>query len=241
MKFFQHFFRTISGKELTREKANDFVRTVIAQVILIGTLFILELFAFLNFPLYLEIAECLFFAALGFYVFQLWDMLRNFTSSRRIIVMNFVFIIGVFLAGMIGVNPFYVMAPNIPYRIFLALVQVCLLTVESTLIYFTIREFFKKDLGLSVKLWGAACLYLMIGFAFGSFYEILCTIDLHGLGVDIPLRTIALMKRIGYSLAVLSGMDTPYGVSGMIYMTSVIESLVGQLYIVLIVGRLLLN
>ena len=149
-------------------------------------------------------------------------------------------IMGVFLCGFIGINPFFPMAPTVGYRFFLAGVQVCLLIVEGSVIYYTILELFKKDLGLPIKLWGAAALYLMIGFTFGSFYEILCTMEVDCLGVDVPLRTVALIRRIGYSLMVLSGMDTPYpNVSDLLHAAATVEALFGQLFIVLIVGRLL--
>jgi hypothetical protein len=50
------------------------------------------------------------------------------------------------------------------------------------------------------------------------------------------------MTRIGFSLMVLSGMGTPFGhISGLLYSTATIEALLGQLFIVLIVGRFLVK
>ena len=62
---------------------------------------------------------------------------------------------------------------------------------------------------MPMRLWGAACIYLMIGLAFGSAYEIICVLEIQCLGVDIPLQTMALMKRFQFSLMVLSGMNSP--------------------------------
>ena len=62
---------------------------------------------------------------------------------------------------------------------------------------------------MPMRLWGAACIYLMIGLAFGSAYEIICVLEIQCLGVDIPLQTMALMKRYEFSLMVLSGMNSP--------------------------------
>ena len=95
---------------------------------------------------------------------------------------------------------------------------------------------------MSIRLWGAACIYLMIGLAFGSAYELVCILEIQCMGVDIPLRAVGMMKRCELSLMVLSGMESPYGNAiGMIFSMGMVESLLGQLFIVLIVGRLLMK
>ena len=102
--------RNIDGEELTDEKIRDFKRVVLAQVAIIFSLFLLAVFETMEFHWRIEIAESIFFATLGVYCFLLWDMLRNYASSRRVIIVNFIFIMGVFLFGVVGVNPFYPMA-----------------------------------------------------------------------------------------------------------------------------------
>jgi hypothetical protein len=73
-------------------------------------------------------------------------------------------------------------------------------------------------------------------------YEILCTLQIDCLGVEVPLRTVALMTRVGFSLMVLSGMNTPFEhISGLLYSAVTIEALWGQIFIVLIVGRFLVK
>lgn len=233
--------KNLEAKELTDEKIRDFKRIVLAQIGILVTLFLLELFTWLAFPLYLELAETLFFLAVGAYAYLLWDMLRNYTTSRRIVVLNFIFIMGVFIAGFICVNPFWPMPLSIPYRIMLAIIQACLLTVECFVIWFTIREFFKRDLGLPIKLWGAAALYMMIGMTFGSLYEIFCVLQLDCLGIDVPLRTLAMMKRVGFSFMTLCGIDTPYTITPLIASITTVEALFNEIFIVLIVGRFLIK
>jgi hypothetical protein len=234
--------RNLAGKELSNEKIHDFKRLLLAQASIVMSLFLLELFNYLNFPYHIQVSESIFFGTLGFYVFLLWDMLRNYTTSPKIIFLNFIFIMGVFGVGVIAVNPFFPMPVTPGYRVVLAGIQFCLLSVGCTVIYFTVMEFFKKDLGMSMRLWGAACIYLMIGFVFGSAYEIICILDIQCLGVDIPLQTMGLMKRFEFSLMVLSGMDSPYGnASGMIFSLGTVEALWGQLFVVLIVGRLMMK
>jgi hypothetical protein len=82
------FLKNLEAKELTDEKIRDFKRIVLAQLGVLVTLFLLELFTWLDFPLDLELAETLFFLAIGAYAYLLWDMLRNYTASRRIVVLT---------------------------------------------------------------------------------------------------------------------------------------------------------
>lgn len=237
------FIKTLEGKELTDEKIRDFKHLMISQVAIIGSIFFLEFSESIQLPLHPGLPETVFFLALGIYVFLLWDALRNYTRSKMIILVNFVFIIGVFVLGTIVANPFFewVDRSSLLYKILLLFTQISLLTVEGFVIYFTVIEFLKKDFDLSIKLWAAACIYLMTGLAFGSFYEMFCIFDVDCLGIDVPLRTMALMKRMGYSLMVLSGMNIPYTPTGTIYMASTFEALWGQLFVVLIVGRLMIK
>lgn len=235
--------RKLEGKELTDEKIRDFRRLLAVQVAVISSLFFLEFIETHNLRYY-EIVETYFFITLGLYVFLLWDMLRNYTSSKALIIANLIFIMGVFIASTVVVNPFVEVVDHAgpAYKPLLLLTQVSLLSVESVVIYFTLREFFNKDLNMSIRLWGVACIYLMIGFAFGSAYELLCIVDVDCLGADIPLRTLALMKRMSYSLMVLAGVDTPYDApTGVIYFMSTLEALWNQVFVVLIVGRLMMK
>jgi hypothetical protein len=241
-RFIQYLLhRNLDGKELTDEKIKDFKRIVLSQAALIFCLFLLSFFEALKFPWHVEIAETIFMSCLGVYIFLLWDALRNYTTNRKVIIFNFIVINGVFLLGALGTNPFIPMEPTLPYRIFLIVVMSSLLTVEIFVISFTVLEFFKKDLGMTIKLWGAAALYLMIGISFACVYEIFCIIEMDCLGLDVPLHTIGFMKRMDFSLMVLSGMDTPYTPTGVLYALGMIEALWGQIFIVLIVGRLLVK
>ena len=237
------FIKKLEGKELTDEKIRDFKRLIIAQAGIILSIFFLELSESFQFGLYPQLAESFFFLALGLYVFLLWDALRNYTDNKSIILLNFIFIIGVFVLAAIVANPFldFFDKSGVLYKTLLLFTQISLLTVESFVIYFTVQEFFKKEFNLPIKLWAAACIYLMTGLAFGSFYELFCIFDVDCLGIEFPLRTMALMKRMGYSLMVLSGMDSPYSPTGVIYMASTIEALWGQLFVILIVGRLMIK
>src|SRR5262245_24095654 len=106
-RFIQYLLaRNLQGKELTDANIKDFKRIVLAQGALIVSLFLLSLFEQFAFPFHIEIAETIFFACLGLYIFLLWDALRNYTTSSKLILVNFIVIIGIFLLGALGTNPF---------------------------------------------------------------------------------------------------------------------------------------
>ena len=237
------FIKNLEGKELTDEKIRDFKRLIIAQCGIIASILLLELSETFHWPGHPAAVEFFFFGVLGVYVFLLWDALRNYTRNRMIITINFIFIIGVFVLASLVANPLYdvILKTGSLYKLLLTFTQVSLLLVEGFVTYFTVVEFFKKEFNLPIKLWAAACIYLMTGLAFGSMYEIICLQDLDCLGMEIPIRTLALMKRMGYSLMVLSGADSPYTATSLIHMMGTIEALWGQLFVVLIVGRLLVK
>jgi len=237
------WIRNLSGKELTDEKVKDFRQIVLTQFTLIVVCLLgREFFTFTGIPFALEIAELVFFIALGVYVFFLWDTLRLYTKNRWFIAALFVVIMGVFSLAGILINPFNPLLSQEQFKTFGTFIQTSLLVVECSVIFYTMKEFFKKDLGLDIKLWGAACLYLAIGITFGSVYEIICVFDIDCLGVELPLRASALMDRISYSVLVLSGLDNPIeGISMVVTKISTIEALWSNLFIVLIVGRFLVK
>src|SRR5882672_7589499 len=152
--------RNLAGKQLTDEKIQDFQVLLLAQGTMIFSIFLLNLFTFIRFPYHIETAEVIFFTTLGLYVYLLWDMMRNYTTYRNIIIMNFIIMLSLFVIGFIVANPFKRLEVTPGFRWSLAGIHLSLLVVECTVIYYTLMEFFKKDLGMSMRLWGAACIYL---------------------------------------------------------------------------------
>jgi hypothetical protein len=237
MKLFQNF----KGLDLPREKLKDFKNVVPVQIALLLTTFlakgIMELF---HTPYSDKITELLFFSILGVYVFLLWDMLRNYTKSRTLLLFLLVLIMGTFLTGVIFVNPFIALLEMREFRIVTCLIMATLLMVETFVVYFTITEIFKHDLSVSERMWGAACIYLITGIAFGSVYEIIDIISISSLDFGIPLGTLHFIKSISFSFHILAGTGISYPCSELVTNITTIESLWGNLFIVFVVGRLLI-
>ncbi|MFL5728234.1 MAG: hypothetical protein ACJ75J_02000, partial [Cytophagaceae bacterium] len=150
-------FQNLKDIDLTREKLKDFKKVVPVQIGLLLVTFLTKGFLdLLKIPYAGIITELLFFSTLGIYVFLLWDMLRNYTRSRALLIFLLVLIMGTFLLGVIFVNPFYSLLDAKQFRIVTCLIMTTLLLVEASVIWFTIVEIFKHDLSINERMWGAA-------------------------------------------------------------------------------------
>jgi hypothetical protein len=234
-------FQNLKDIDLTREKLKDFKNVVPVQIaLLLVTLMAKGIMDLFNTPYRDKITEMLFFSILGIYVFLLWDMLRNYTKSKILLLFLLVLIMGTFLLGVIFVNPFIALLELREFRIVTCLIMTALLLVETSVVYFTITEIFKHDLSINERMWGAACIYLITGIAFGSIYEIIDIISIKSLDFGIPLGTLHFIKSISFSFHVLAGTGIAYPCTELITNITTIESLWGNLFIVFVVGRLLL-
>jgi hypothetical protein len=234
-------FQNLKDIELAREKLKDFKKVVPVQISLLLVTFlskgIMDLFSISYGN---EITEMLFFSILGIYVYLLWDMLRNYTRSRTLLLVLLVLIMGTFLLGVIFVNPFFTLLNTQQFRVVTGLIMTTLLLVEASVVYFTIIEIFKRDLSINERMWGAACIYLITGTAFGNVFEIIDIISISSLDLGIPLGTLHFIKSISFSFHILAGTDISYPCSELINNFTIIEALWGNLFIVFVVGRLLL-
>jgi hypothetical protein len=234
-------FQNLIGIELSREKLKDFKKVVPLQIVLLLVTFLLKgIMDLFEIPYRNEITELAFFSILGIYVFLLWDMLRNYTKSRALLLILLVLIMGTFILGVIFVNPFFPLLKPFPFRIVTGIIMSNLLFVEVSVVYFTIIEIFKRELSINERMWGAACIYLITGIAFGSVYEIIDIISITSLDMNLPLGTLHFIKSISFSFHILSGADLTYPCSELIRNIATIESLWGNLFIVFVVGRLLI-
>jgi hypothetical protein len=108
-----------------------------------------------------------------------------------------------------------------------------------TVIGFAIRDMFSAGFITSDKLWGAACVFLMVGISFGSLYDLICIARPGSLGVDIELGLPNYSECVTYSFSVLGGIDSDLKPTKLVKNISVIESVWGVLYAMLIIGKLL--
>jgi len=174
------------------------------------------------------------------YSFLLWDLLRNFTKNQYLIVTIFFTLVLIVMVGLVVENPFIQIINPEYRRPFLLGIHGALFPIEVLVISFTIVDVFKGKFLSSERLWGAACIFLMIGISFASLYDLISIIHPGSLGVIIPLGLESYSECIYYSFNVLGGLDTAYPEPiKLIRNLGVIEAVWGNLFTVLIIGKLL--
>lgn len=231
----------LSNRELQREKQKDYRNVVLIQIIII--IFGLTL----SEPLLADsksaeskliISVFSFFGAT--YAFLLWDLLRNFTDNRRLISVIFVVLSGIVITGILVEFPYYQIINVSNRQMYLLTIHGLLFPIEVTVISFAIRDIFSGGFLSPDKLWGAACIYLMVGISFGSLYDLLTIIRPGSLGINVELGLPNYSECVTYSFCVLGGVDPGIeGTSRFIRNISVIEAVWGTIYGMLIIGKLL--
>ncbi len=226
--------------DLDREKQKDFRNVVIVQsVIIILTLtlsqpllddshsdiskFIISIFSFLG--------------ALN--IFLMWDLLRNFTLNRKLILIILVILCCIVITGILVEFPYYQIL-DVPNRqVYLLILHSLLFPIEVIVISFAIRDIFSGGYFTPDKLWGAACVFLMFGFSFGSLYDLISIVIPGAIGVRIELGLPNYAECLTYSFCILGGIDSGLTPIRLIRNISVIEAVWGSLYGMLIIGKLL--
>jgi hypothetical protein len=231
----------VGSSGLQQEKQKDYRNVVVIQVLII------VLGMLLSGPLLedprsdiskLIISVFSFFGAL--YAFLLWDLLRNFTKSRALIITVFGLLVCIVVYGILIEFPYYQILPVQNRRLALFIIHGILFPIEVLVIVYTIRDIFYSEFLTPDKLWGSACVYLMTGISFGSLYDLICISGYGNLGVELELGIPNYAECVGHSLSLLGGIDSRYpDASYLIKNLGVIEGLWGSLFTVLIIGKLL--
>lgn len=226
--------------ELQKEKAKDYRNVVITQIVLV------VLGLILYEPLLedstsdaskLIITILSSFGAI--YAFLLWDLLRNFTDNKVLIITILIVLFSIVTTGILVEFPYYQIIHIEDRQTYLFVLHGVLFPIEMTVIGFAIRDMFSAGFINSDKLWGAACVFLMVGISFGSLYDLICIARPGSLGVDIELGLPNYSECVTYSFSVLGGIDSNLKPSKLIKNVSIIESVWGVLYAMLIIGKLL--
>lgn len=229
------------GIELVRDKLKDFKNVVLIQISLIFCCTILPFVIKSFWPLgAVQLTETIFIVVLGIYVWNLWDMLRNYTRSTLILFLLLILIMGVFVVSAVVYNPFNRLIEGEALRIISLCVITGLLVVELFVMNYTLRELSKRDLPIEEKLWGAACVYLLIGIDFAGIYELAYLFDHSSLLPEIPLGPIHYLKAIAFSFTVLSGIELSMAQpTELVSYIASLEAIWGNLFVVFVVGRLM--
>ena len=235
------FKRKLTSKELLKEKRKDYRNIVIIQVtIVIVGLLLSDIILEEQESLTSKLIITLFSMFSALYVYLLWDLLRDFTSNQFIIKGVIFVITGVVIVGTLTEFPFYNILEFENRRTYLFVLHGCIFPIEVLVIAFTIRDIFGGNVLTPEKLWGAACIYLMIGISFASLYDLINFASPGCFGTILPLGIPSYSECIYYSFNILGGTETIYpDPIRLVRNIGVIEAVWGNLFIVLIIGKLL--
>ena len=232
---------TSTKSELQNEKQKDYRNIVINQIIII--VFGLTLTEFIISGTHTGLGKFVilvfsFFGAV--YAFLLWDLLRNFTNNRILVNIILVMLLGSFVVGTLSEFPYYQVLDKSNRQLYLLITHGLIFPIEVIVIAFAIRDIFSGDYLTPDKLWGSACIYLMIGISFGSLYHLICLLEPQSLGDEADIGLANYSECVRYSLSILGGMDPGFpNASRLVKNIGVFESVWGNLFVVLIIGKLM--
>ncbi|MES2389851.1 MAG: hypothetical protein V4543_17755 [Bacteroidota bacterium] len=229
------------GTALRNEKRKDYMNVVQMQLALIFCALTLQGFAeVFNIPYGATIADLPVLALGSAYMFMLWDMLRNFTRRYWQLVAVLVSLTLAFSTTLVFANPLWDPLPEYNPQWPLFWVHVCLFFTECTVIYYAIYDIFSEETDPRNKIWGSACIYLMIGISFGSLYDLINIAGPGSLGETFEPGVKGYIRCIRLSMNVLANTNSEFpNASQLINNIGIIQSVWSNLYIVLVVGRLL--
>jgi len=230
----------LSRSELQREKLKDYRNIVLVQVIIVVFGLVLSEPIIENSKS--EISKLIisvfsFFGAA--YAFLLWDLLRNFTNSRVLILSILIVLSGIVFTGMLVEFPYYQLIHIHDRQMYLLTIHSLLFPIEITVISFSLRDIFTGEFMTSDKLWGAASIFIMIGISFGSLYDLISIARPGSLGQNFELGLPNYSECVTYSFCILGGIDPGLEPVRLIRNISVLEAVWGGLYGMLIIGKLL--
>lgn len=185
------------------------------------------------------ITEIIFLTITSWYIVSIYKLLKLFTSRTSIHNTIIVCFVIAFIIGTISENPFidFQLAGK---KYYILLVHICYSIGTTIIIYYATIEIFQEEMSVIERLWGSACIYFMIAWAFGGLYDIICIFDPKALGFSHQLDLKSYLESIAYSISVIGNFNPLYeNTSLMIARLSVLEAVWAHLFVVLVVGRLL--
>jgi len=232
--------RAFTGNELLKEKQKDYRNVVIMQIVIVVSGLLMSEFLSNGSNLQVRNLVITIFSAFGaLYSFLLWDMLRNFTTQLWLIKLILIVLVAIVITGVLGEFPYYQIIEINNRPLYLFMLHGALFPIEVTIIGFAMRDIFGGKVLSPDKIWGAACIYLMIGISFGSLYDLIAILNPLSLGTKLELGMPSYSENIYYSFNVLGGLDTAYpNPINLVRNLGVIEAIWGNLFIVLIIGKL---
>ncbi|HYC87499.1 MAG TPA: hypothetical protein VEB86_19835 [Chryseosolibacter sp.] len=210
-------------------------------MVMTNFLFLTELFSRHPFPYWREILLGLTGGLLLLMNYLSYQLVKELTES--VFVRRFVMVLlyaGVILALITGMEVID-KGSSLFYTAMILSTSSSLVSF-IVLFYLMTNDIFNEKHDVTYRLLGSACIYLGIGATFGLMYCLLELLLPGEFGIVSELDIFHFIPCYNFSFYTLAGMDSPFPeFSPLVKNISVIESIVSNLFIVLIVGRLLSN
>ena len=220
-------------------KVRDYRNVFITQSALIFVaLFLAEILRLLRAPMPVVIHDCIYTVLGAAYFYLLWDLIKNFIQHRVIIMALFCYLAILFGMMLLLQNPFFEIIQNTSHGF--AVLHIGLLTVEVLTISLAFRDVFGSRTVTNNNLWGAVSLFLMIAISFASVYELLNLLEPSSFGIPLAPGFSTFSEMLHCSLLAISGSSPSLQPQTVLVRNVIaIESLGGNLYLVILIGRML--
>lgn len=224
--------RKLYTKELQEEKRKDYRNVVTAQAALLVVSLLTD--DLLKNP---GVTFFLFQICCAVYLGLIWDLSRNFTFKRHIPMALGITSLGVVVASLVYNYFFWDPVNGVRFNCLLHAITVF---VQTFVFWLGLRDLVRGPRNAADKLWAAAGLYIMLGIIFAEIIHVVHLVDPDSLGPGIAPTVTGFHEALYVSFAVLTGADNEVsGVSHFCRNVLVLESLLAQLYVVMLISRLL--
>jgi hypothetical protein len=165
--------------------------------------------------------------------------IKELTTSKLIqntvLVLLLLSAIIVLIAAVAGLDP-----ASVLYKNLYATSLTCTFISFIFLLYFMLLDIFSEKHEITYRLWGSACIYLLFAATFSLLYTLLETLVPAEFALENTGNVFRFMPCYALSFYTIAGIDSPFeNFSMLVKNITVVESIFANLYIVLVVGRLL--
>ncbi len=230
----------LEGQALTEEKRKDYRNVVLLQVaLLLISLLGSDLLQGLQVPAAAEVSWFLFLVLAALYLYMLWDLLRNFTRKRWLIRAVQIWIALIYVLIVVVDQ---VLAARLGDRhLWNAAFHAGVLAVEILVLRLALRDLFRGARSSVEKLWASAAIYFMAGLAFTNLYRILHLNAPEAFGAPVNQGFSGYYEALYFSFSALVGLDNAFPQCCHSFRNlMLLEGVLGQLYLVLLISRVLL-
>ncbi|MGB3075211.1 MAG: hypothetical protein WBB36_07810 [Chitinophagales bacterium] len=220
-------------------KQRDYRNVVIAQAILVSIALLLEdMVNLFGMGAERQMFYSVFLMLGAVYYYMLWDLVRNFVQQPVIVYGILLVMLFGFLTLFIAEFPFGKIV-NDPSS-YLITVHTLLFLTEIFVMYHAFRDVFRKDEVSYGKLWGSVSLFIMMAIAFASIYDILSILQPGSFGIALEPGFPSFSESLYFSVVTISGGVPDFSeVSHFIRDIAALEAVLGALYLVILIGRII--